>query len=55
MLSIKLGRKMLSCKKKNPPDKLISGGDKEEAKMLTQNSKSAFRKHKPPKNFILYI
>jgi hypothetical protein len=30
---------------------LNPGGDKEEAKMLTQNTKSAFRKQKPPKNF----
>jgi len=39
--------------KKNPPAK--TGGDKEEAKMLTQNTKSAFRKQKPPKTFQYYI
>jgi len=33
---------------------LISGGDKEEAKMLTQNTKSAFEKQKTVKNFSIY-
>ena len=36
---------------KKSPCEITTGGDKEEAKMLTQNTKLAFRKHKPPKTF----
>ncbi|HPS58865.1 MAG TPA: hypothetical protein PK514_12235 [Spirochaetota bacterium] len=51
-MSIKIGEK--EALKKKPPVKIHYRGDKEEAKMLTQNSKLAFRKHKPPKTFQLF-